>query len=349
VAALGGVVNQEAPRAAQAAQDLAVPFVSLSRADNVTGAGPYVFRNMLTAEAQAKALAEFAVTKRGLKRFAVLFPQVPYGQELAHAFWDEVEKRGGEMRGAESYEFDRTTFAPIVKGLVGKLWLEERTDYVSAAKEIAQTETDPFRRRKALEKLRDKLPPVTDFQAVFIPDFAKNVALVTPALAVEDVVTQTCDAREVERIKRVTGREDLTAVQLLGANGWDDPALVERAGKYVECAVFVDGFFAASERPETKAFTTAFQARFAHPPSILEASAYDAARLLRKALEGGAATREAVREALAATRAFAGATGELSFDARREVQKPLFFLTVDKAVVRELTPQELAPAGSGGS
>ncbi|GEJ57655.1 penicillin-binding protein activator [Anaeromyxobacter diazotrophicus] len=348
VAALGGVVGAEAPRAAQAAQEEGLPFLSLSRAESVTQAGPYVFRNMLTAEAQAKALTDLAMGRRGMRRFALLWPQIAYGQELAQAFWDDVDARGGEVRAAESYEHDRTTFAPIVKGMVGKLWLDERQDYLEQVKALLEQEKDPFRRRKALEKLRERLPPITDFDAVFIPDFAKNVALVAPALAVEDVVTQTCDPREVERIRKTTGREDLKPVQLLGANGWDDPSLVERAGKYVECAIFVDGFFAASERPATKAFVTAFQQKYGHPPSILEASAFDAAGLVRRAVEGGAANREAVRDALAAVKAYPGATGDLAFDARREVEKPLFFLTVDKGAVRELTPSELAAPGSGG-
>jgi ABC-type branched-subunit amino acid transport system substrate-binding protein len=349
IAALGGVVNAEAPRAASAAQAQGLPFISLARVEGVTQAGPFVFRNMLTAEAQAKALAELAMARRGMRRFALLWPQIPYGQELAMSFWDEIDARGGEVRAAESYDHDRTTFAPVVKSMVGKLWLDERQDYVEQAREIAKEEADPFRRRKALEKLRERLPPVTDFDAVFIPDFAKNIALVAPALAVEDVVTQTCDPREVERIKKVTGREDLRPVQLLGANGWDDPALLEKAGKYVECAIFVDGFYSGSERPDTKAFVAAFQAKYAHPPSILEASAYDAARMIRRALEGGAATRDALREQLSALKGFPGATGELAFDARREVAKQLFYITVDKGALRELTPQELAAPGVGGS
>ncbi len=349
IAALGGVVNAEAARAAGAAQELGLPFVSLARAEGVTQAGPFVFRNMLTAEAQAKALADLAMARRGMRRFALLWPQIPYGQELASAFWDEVDARGGEVRGAESYEHDRTTFAPVVKSMVGKLWLDERQDYVEQVRQIAKDEADPFRRRKAIERMRDRLPPVTDFDAVFIPDFAKNIALVAPALAVEDVVTQTCDPREVERIRRVTGRLDLQPVQLLGANGWDDPALVEKAGKYVECAIFVDGFFAASERAETKAFVAAFQAKYGHPPSILEASAYDSARMIRRALEAGATTREAVRDQLSSLKAFPGATGDLAFDARREVAKQLFYLTVEKGTLRELSPQELAAPGPGGS
>jgi ABC-type branched-subunit amino acid transport system substrate-binding protein len=344
IAIVGGVGNAEAPRAAKAAQELEVPLLSLAKAERVAEAGPFVFRLMLTAEAQARALAAWAMEARGMRRFALLYPNVPYGIELASAFWDEVEARGGEVRGAETYDHDRTSFAPLVKSLVGKLHLDERPDYVEQARAVAEAEKDPFRRRKALEKLREKLSPLTDFDAIFIPDFARNVALVAPALAVEDVVTTTCDPRELERVRKATGREELAPVQLLGANGWDDPVLLERAGRYVECAVFVDGFFAASERPATRQFTQAFQDRYGHPPTILEASAHDAARLLRAALEGGARTREALRAALAATRGFPGATGDLSFDERREVRKPLFFLTVDRGAIRELTPAELPAA-----
>jgi ABC-type branched-subunit amino acid transport system substrate-binding protein len=349
IAALGGVVNAEAPRAASAAQGLGLPFISLARIEGVTQAGTFVFRNMLTAEVQAKALVELAMARRGMRTFALLYPQIPYGQELATSFWDEVDARGGEVRAAESYDHDRTTFAPVVKSMVGKLWLDERQDYLDQVRDLVKEEKDPYRRRKAIERLRERLPPVTDFDAIFIPDFAKNVALVAPALAVEDVVTQTCDPKEVERVRKATGRENLKTVQLLGANGWDDPALVEKAGKYVECAIFVDGFFPGSERTDTKAFASAFQAKYGRAPSILDASAYDAARMIRSVLESGATTRDAVRDQLSTLKGFAGATGTLSFDARREIVKPLFYLTVNKGAVRELTPRELAAPGAGGS
>jgi ABC-type branched-subunit amino acid transport system substrate-binding protein len=344
IAAIGGVANAEAPRAAQAAQELELPFLSLAKTERVTEAGPFVFRVMLTAEAQARALVEFAMGRRGMRRFALMVPNIPYGTELANAFWDEVEARGGEIRGAETYEHDRTTFAPLVKNMVGKLYLDERPDYGEQVKEIVKEEKDPFRRRKALEKLRDRIAPVTDFDAIFLPDFAQNVGYLAPALAVEDVVTATCDPKEVEKIRKTTGREDLMPVQLLGANGWNDPQLLERAGRYLECAIFVDGFFAASERAETKAFVDAFQQKYGHPPSILEASAHDAALLLRLSLDRGARSRDALRVELARARGVPGATGLLGFDERREVQKALFFLTVDNKAVRELSPAELAGA-----
>jgi len=351
---IGGVTTGEAERAAATAEELQLPFVSLSRQDGITEAGPHVFQNMLTPLAQARALVELAMVRRGMKRFALMWPQVPYGTELANAFWDEVETRGGEVRAAESYASDRTTFTPLVQGMVGKLFLDERQDWKDTVREIGEKESDPFRRRKAIEKAREKLDPITDFDAIFIPDGPQNVKLIAPALAVEDIVTQTCEPNEVARIKKTTGREDLQPVQLLGSNGWGfDPSLFDvspgGAGRHVRCAIYVDGFWAGSARPQTKAFVEAFQRKFeGATPSILEANAYDAAGIARRILETARPqTRPAFRDALSIVKAYPGATGDITFGPKRTAEKPLFYLTVDRNGLRELTPQELATPGAG--
>ena len=200
--------------------------------------------------------------------------------------------------------------------------------------------------------MRDKLPPVTDFDAIFIPDFPRNLKLLTPALAVEDVVTQTCMPEDLKRIAKSTGRPDLQPVQLLGANGWGgDPSLFDTSpgapGRHVRCAIFVDGFFAGSARPATKAFVEAFQKKYAGAtPTILEASAFDAGRMARDNIgPKKAQTREDLRNALAAVHGFAGATGDITMGANRTPQKDLFFLTIDQNGLRELTQEELNGQG----
>jgi ABC-type branched-subunit amino acid transport system substrate-binding protein len=352
---VGGVTNAEAERAAATAEELRLPFVSLSKQEGVTDAGPHVFQNMLTADAQARALVDFAMAGRGMKRFAVMYPSITYGVELANAFWDAVEARGGEIRGAETYAADRTTFTPLVKDMVGKLHLDERTDYGELQREIATKEKDPFRRRKALDKARERLAPVIDFDAIFIPDFAKNVKLIAPALAVEDVVTQTCLPEEVQRIRKTTGRSDLRPVQLLGANGWGgDPTLFDTSpgapGRHLRCAIYVDGFFAGSARPATKTFVEAFEKKYAgQAPTILEASAYDAARMARElVVDRKVQTRAAFRDGLASVKAFRGATGDITMGPRRTPEKQLFFLMVAPEGLRELTREELSGPGAGG-
>ena len=342
VAIIGGVTNAEAPRAAAAAQQEGVPLISLSKVDGVTGGRPYVFRLMLTAHAQAQALADLAVTRRGLRRALVLYPEIPYGSELRTAFGAAVEARGGAVTRAVYYEADRSNFSPMVKELVrrSQAQIEKRSDWREAERAIHRDVQDPYKRSRALEKARKDLAPIVDFDVIFVHDFARSVALLAPALATEDVVT-ACDPEEVARIQKVS-HWTVKPVLLLGANGWDDPTLVEKAGRYVECAVFVDGFFAGSERADTKRFVEAFQKVQARTPSILEASAYDAAGMIAAAMARGASGRKEMRDALANQRPFPGATGDVTFDAQGEPVRPLFFLTVDKGAIREMRPEELS-------
>jgi ABC-type branched-subunit amino acid transport system substrate-binding protein len=342
VAIVGGVTNAEAVRAADAAQQAGVPLLSLSKVDGVAEGRPYVFRLMLTASAQAQALADIAIQRRGLRRVVILYPEIPYGNELRTAFGAEVEARGGTISRAVGYEPDRANFAPMAKELVGRSQVEQRADWREVQKAIVKEITDPYRRAKALEKARKELPPVIEFDAVFVPDFARSVTLLAPALAVEDVVT-ACDPQEIERIQKVSPWT-VKPVLLLGGNGWDDPAVVEKAGKYVECAIFVDGFFAGSERIETKRFVLAFQQAHARVPSILEASAHDATRMVAAAMGRGVSGRKEMRDALATQAPFPGATGDVAFDARGEPVRNLFFLTVDKGAIREMRSEELGGA-----
>jgi len=342
VAIVGGVTNAEALRAAAAAQQAGVPLLSLSKVDGIAEGRPYVFRLMLTASAQAQALADIAIERRGLRRVVVLYPEIPYGTELRTAFGVEVEARGGTISRAVGYEPDRANFAPMAKELVGRSQVEQRADWREVQKAIVKEVTDPYRRAKALEKARKELPPIIEFDAVFVPDFARSVTLLAPALAVEDVVT-ACDPHEIERIQKVSPWT-VKPVLLLGGNGWDDPAVVEKAGKYVECAIFVDGFFAGSERIETKRFVLAFQQAHARVPSILEASAHDAARMIATAMGRGVTGRKEMRDALATQAPFPGATGDVTFDARGEPVRNLFFLTVDKGAIREMRSEELGLA-----
>jgi ABC-type branched-subunit amino acid transport system substrate-binding protein len=272
----------------------------------------------------------------------VLYPETSYGTELKGAFGAEVEARGGTVVRTVGYEADRTNFAPLVKELVGRAQVEQREDWREIQKAIVAEIQDPYRRARALEKARKELSPILPFDVIFVPDFARTITLLAPALAAEDVVI-ACDPAEVAKIQKVSAWV-VKPILLLGANGWDDPAIVEKAGRYVECAVFVDGFFPGSARPATRRFVDAFQQVHARAPSILEASAHDAAAMVAAAMARGASTRKDLRDAIASQAPFPGATGDVTFDARGEPVRELFFLTVENGAIRELRPEELSRA-----
>jgi branched-chain amino acid transport system substrate-binding protein len=361
IAAMGPLLVDDTKRAALLAEELQVPLLTMSRQEGITDIGPYVFRNMLTNSAQARAIADYAMNVKGYKRFAVLYPNIPYGVELANEFWDEIAERGGAMRGAETYSHDQTTFTGEAKRLVGRYYLEDRGDYAEAVRDVqGEKITDAYRRRKAMEKARSGVEPIVDFEGLFIPDDWRRVSLVTPALAVEDIVTNACDPRDLERIRKTTGKKDLKTVTLFGTNQWSSPKgrsglpeLLERGGKFVTCSVYVDGFFVDSQRPATQKFVKAYRDAYretGRDPGLLEAIGFDSARMVRQVLDKQKPnSRAAMRDAMAGLKDFDGATGRTSFNDKREADKQLFLLSVDSKGVNEINvdKEKAAVRGSG--
>ena len=193
-------------------------------------------------------------------------------------------------------------------------------------KEIAEQEKDPFRRRKALEKAREKLAPVTDFDAIFIPDFAREREAHRAGAGGRGRRHPDLRARARSRsIRKTTGRPDLGPVQLLGANGWGgDPDLFDMApggpGRHVRCAICVDGFFAGLGAAGDEALRRGLPGRStpARPRPSSRRPRHDAARDgAPAASRRGAQTRAALRDGLAALRGFNGATGDITMGPAR--------------------------------
>jgi branched-chain amino acid transport system substrate-binding protein len=348
IAIIGPLLSDDAKRAALIAEELQVPLITMSRAEGLTEIGPHIFRTMVTNAQQADALADYAMTTLGYKTFAILHPNTSFGVELSNEFWDAVEKRGGQIRGIEAYDHDQKTFTEEAKRLAGRYYLEDRADYFEKLREIREASNDEFRRRKMVEKMKAALDPVIDFEAMLIPDSWQQVSLVAPALAVEDIITNACDKKDLERIQKTTGKDKLKTVTLLGPSTWSsprgasgDPQLVERGGKYVLCSVYVEAFVENSERPSTKAFVSAF--REAHRDAsitLLDAVGFDTGAMVRNVIEKDApTTRAAFREALQHLKNFQGATGSLTMSDLREAQRQLYLLNITTKGVKEVTPR----------
>jgi len=347
---LGPLGIAEGLAAATRAQQLGIPMLSLSRAEGLTALGEYVFRDMPTSSAQARAVAEYAQKKLNAKRFGILQPDSTYGDDMARYFWDALDAGGSEVRAFEHYPLRTTTFKSFVQHMVGRspTDLEERQQFSDESEKIMKEIKDPYRRRKALSQLRNQQAPIVDFEALFIPDSARTVRLIAPAIAAEDVITTGCDTKELEVVKRTTKNEQLRTVQLLGTSLWDSPDLVdERSGiaRYVQCSIFVDVFFANSERPATRKFVDEFSNAYKRSPGFLEAHAYDAASILKRVLDGKKPqSRDDLRDALANIgKPFEGAAGDTTFGKDREAQKPFFWLWINRGNILEFDPEGPPP------
>ncbi len=342
IAIVGPLLTKPSEAAGFKAQQLGVPLMSVSRSEVLPKIGPYAFRNGVTRQAQAEALVRHAMEIKGMKRFAVLHPEHPYGEEFLHLFWDEVAKRGGEIRGVESYAIDDTTFSRQVKTLVARDRLDRRADFIRARKECDK-QPDSYRRARCKEELVKNLKPIIDFDGLFIPDRPKSVQMISAALAFEDIIVEQ-DARRLRIIERTLGRR-VKPVTLLGASGWNSKEIPERAERNVENAIFTDGFFAEAEDKATAQFVRGFTRASGRQPNLPEALFYDSIRIVQSVIsKAQPKTREAFREALRKVSGFAGVTGKTSFASGTDAQKTVKILTIKNGKIKEVPP----PAPSGG-
>ena len=203
--------------------------------------------------------------KKGVKDFAVFAPNNGYGRAVGDAFADEVKRLGGKVTSRARY---------------GK----------------------PNEANKAIRKTRVTKKP---FQAIFIPDSARALALVAPALS-----AALLQSRPLGFKGRVRGKKTL---MLSTAEAIDDN-FIRQAGRHAWGAVFAPGFYADTRHPRIGRFVSRYTRAFNRQPIYLDAYAFDAALAVRAAVEAGAATRAEVAEKLAQIQV-EGITGKLQFDA----------------------------------
>lgn len=349
IAVIGDILLDTSLPVALKAEEYAVPTVSLSRREGLPQLGPWVFRMAFTAQKQAEALVSLAMDTMGHRRFAVLYPRHSYGLELMNAFWDEVEARQGEITAIESYGHDQTTFTVEAKSLVGRLHLEARGEYAQCRAE-ANTVKDAYRRKKALEACRDKVTPLIDFDALFIPDDYRTVSYIVPALAAEDMLL-TNDRFAKAAYEKTTKVRRVRPIQLLGGNMWNNDELAERLARQIDGAVVVDGFDPDDQTEKVQRFVKEFVAVHRSAPGLMEAYAFDTGHLIGAILDGqgGPApkTRAEMRERLAGAKDFPGVTGLVRFNEIGDSATPPRFFTFERDRIEPKKREDFAKDGEG--
>jgi len=323
VAVVGSLLSRTAQAVAAKTEELGVPSIALSQKSGLTESGTYIFRNAVTSAMQVRELVRLAMDQLGLKRFAILYPNDSYGTEYANLFWDEVMARGGSIAGAQVYSPQETDFRGPIKRLVGTYYVEDRrTEYSTRLK-------DWFKKQKKMTARQtppdDLLPPIVDFDAIFIPDTPKAVGQIAPMLAYQGV----------------------SGVRLLGTNIWNSNELLRRGEKNVENAVFVDSNITSDPAFRNSRFYRDFEKTFGEAPGLFEAQGYEAATMLKQVINGGERSRLGVAESLNGLRQFQGTSGPMSMNDQRELVRPLTPFTVKNAEILAWTPaleSDTAPA-----
>lgn len=119
-------------------------------------------------------------------------------------------------------------------------------------------------------------------------------------------------------------------VPLLGGDGWDSPKLFEIGGKALTGS-YISNHYSPDDKSElVQSFIKRFKQAYGVIPDGLSAQGYDAANVLFDAIKrAGGVDRKMVRDALAATKDFAGVTGKISIDNNRNALKPAVVLKIE--------------------
>lgn len=309
VAIVGPLLSSTVDAAAKKAEEMKIPLVSLSQKEGVVDAGKYVFKHALSAQDQVDTLVNYAVEKRKLKRFAILYPSNSYGAQFAQMFRSKVEGSGGKIVYKKSYS-------------------HEALKNVDAAKEGGFTSFDGGGTQQNQTPANEFDMPA-DTQAVFIPDSYKAVDFVLNLLQKE--------------------HKDLPAnVVFMGINRWNNPGLVSRDIGLLEGSIFVDGFYKDSADTATKQFVQDFINAFGIDPTILEAQAFDSMKIVIAGIRNGGTNREKLTSAIGKTKNLEGATGSITIDKEGESHRNLFILTVRNGAIAELSSAKGAKGGGIG-
>lgn len=283
VGIVGPLKGAAATRAAEVARRLQVPMITPTPAAEVSGGG--VFRLYLREADEVARLVEFAVQKRGLRRFALLTPDTPSGLRYRNLFWDAAVALGAEITGVETYPAgaEGVIVGAAIERLTGvyglsKAEIRERFEveerlrvrrerelldalgaFSAAPGQEDSAEKTAMESPLAIdeERLKTYSPaPVVDFDGVFLPTTSLEAAQFAPQFPFRDV----------------------EGVVLLGTRAWNHASLVEVGNEYVEGALFPAELHEGL--PAARAFFSTYRALYGEDPGLIDAYAFDAVRLL---------------------------------------------------------------------
>lgn len=163
-----------------------------------------------------------------------------------------------------------------------------------------------------------------EFYAAGDTDFTTQLTAISETAP--DVIFSTGFLPEVPLMVQQAREEIGITATFIGGDAWDNAALIEAAGAVIDGSFFSSGFSAEAEPDDlgedAYQFVTAYTAMFGMLPDGGAALGYDALRLVAEAMRrADDLTPIAIRDQLAATINYSGATFISGYDENRHTSK----------------------------
>lgn len=161
-----------------------------------------------------------------------------------------------------------------------------------------------------------------------------------------DVIYVPADYGDVPEIARQARGLGINT-PLIGGDGWDSSVVLEQGKEFVEGYYFITHYAPDQPSEQVKSFIATFRAKYGETPDAMAALGYDAARVAVDAIERGGSTDPAqIRQALAATRDFAGVTGRITMGPDRNPRKAAMVVQIRDNAFRLFQTLEPEAIGS---
>ena len=171
-----------------------------------------------------------------------------------------------------------------------------------------------------------------EFYAAGTSDFTAQLAGIAAAKPdilfiagfVADLAPITQQARAIP-LQNAAGKPTI----FLGADSWDSQLLFENEDAEIEGSFFSGHFSPETDAPTARAFVETYESLYEATPTGGVAVSYDAAKLLFEAVErAGSLNPDEIREQLAATENYIGATTIASYNENRHPTKSAVIFTI---------------------
>lgn len=206
-----------------------------------------------------------------------------------------IMTRSGDLYTEGISEFFSTDFAALGGNIVEHAFFEPGTEDFT----------------KQLSKIADMKP-----DALFTAGFVQDIAFITQ------------QARAIP-ITNADGEPTI----FLGADSWDSTLLFNDENAEIEGSYFSGHFSPDTNEPNAQAFVDTYQFIYESTPTGGVAVSYDAVKLLLEAIErAGSLEPEAIRDQLAATENYIGATSIASYNENRQPTKSAVIFTIKDGV-----------------
>ncbi|MFT7518386.1 MAG: branched-chain amino acid transport system substrate-binding protein, partial [Kiritimatiellia bacterium] len=320
VAVVGPLRSDIAPNVTQVAHALGVPLLGLHKAVGTTEGRPWVIEGIATPQAEVEALVNYVMHERKMTTFAVFAPDSAYGHRATEAFEVQVAANGGTITVSKFYDPKSMDVIASAKELGRKDYEARAQEYRDIKEAIEEAGGDPR---------RSVLPPVIDFDAIFVPDNYRRIPVAVGGLAYEEF--------PVGQFRVV---KDGPTIPLLGLSGWNHPNLITSGGPYVRDSIFTDVFVPSA----SAAFVESYSDKANREPNTLEAQTYSVGQVLAAAANSQARTRSEFRQALLDAHTEVTATGAIGVqeDSQR-ISHTVKMLSVNKDEIFLIPPTTPEP------